>query len=62
MAEVADSPFPVGPWCWLLSGAQRIRSVPFTGQVSLFSVSDQLVEPLRLCKHTPPTTNESSDN
>jgi hypothetical protein len=51
VAEVAGDPFAVGPWCWLLSGARRFSAVPFKGQVGLFDVPDQLVEPLRLCRN-----------
>jgi ASCH domain-containing protein len=40
VAEVEGDPFAVGPWCWLLAGARRIRPVPFKGQVGLFDVPE----------------------
>jgi hypothetical protein len=40
LAEVEDDPFAVGPWCWLLARARRIRPVPLKGQVALFDVPD----------------------
>jgi hypothetical protein len=46
LAEVAADPFAVGPWCWMLANARRIKPVPFRGQVSFFSVPANLVEPL----------------
>jgi ASCH domain len=46
LAAVERDPFAVGPWCWLLARARRIRSVPYKGQVSLFDVADDLLEPL----------------
>jgi hypothetical protein len=52
VAEVEGDPFAVGPWCWLLAGARRIRPVAFKGQVGLFDVPDQLVMPLRHCRNT----------
>jgi hypothetical protein len=51
LAAVEGDPFAVGPGCWLLHGARRFGPVPFKGQVGLFNVSDQLVEPLRLCRN-----------
>ena len=33
--------------------ARRNRLVPFMGQVSLFNVPDQFVEPLYHCRNTP---------
>jgi hypothetical protein len=46
VAEVEGDPFAVGPWCWLLAGARRIRPIPFKGQVAMFKVPDRLVMPL----------------
>lgn len=38
-AEVADDPFAVGPWCWLVANAQPFaRPVPWKGQQNLFRV------------------------
>jgi ASCH domain len=45
LAEVERDLFAVGPWCWLLARARRIRPVPYKGQVSLFDVPDDLLEP-----------------
>lgn len=42
LAEVEGDPFAVGPWCWILSRAQRIWPVPCKGQVSFFGVPDTL--------------------
>jgi hypothetical protein len=60
--EVEGDPFAVGPWCWVLSGACRIRPVPFKGQVGLFDVPDQLVGPLPLCRYAPAASNETRLN
>jgi hypothetical protein len=40
VAEVRDDPFAVGPWCWLVRGARRVRPLPLKGQVSFFQVDD----------------------
>ena len=58
LAEVKGDPFAVGPWCWLLARARRIRPVPFKGQVGLFQVPDQLVGPPRRCRMAPALANE----
>jgi hypothetical protein len=50
LAEVEGDPFAVGPWCWLLARARRIRPVPFKGQVSLFNIPDGLVVRLHRCR------------
>jgi hypothetical protein len=47
VAEVEGDPFAVGPWCWLLARARRVRPVPFRGQVGLFDVPDQLLVPVQ---------------
>jgi hypothetical protein len=39
-AEIEGDPFAVGPWCWLLARARRIRAVAFKGQVSVFDVPE----------------------
>jgi hypothetical protein len=58
LAEVEGNPFAVGPWCWLLARARRIRPVPFKGQVGLFLVPDRLVVPPRRCRNAPARANE----
>jgi hypothetical protein len=58
LAEVEGDPFAAGPWCWLLSGARRIRPVLVKGQVGLFFVPDQLVMPLPRCRKGPALANE----
>jgi hypothetical protein len=62
LAEVEGDPFAVGPWCWLLARARRIRPVPFKGQVGLFNVPDQLVVPLRRCRDAPAVGDEPGLN
>jgi hypothetical protein len=62
VAEVEGDLFAAGPWCWLLRGARRVQPVPFKGQVSLFNVPDQVVEPLRLCRNAPVASNEPRVN
>jgi hypothetical protein len=53
LAEVEHDPLAVGPWCWILRRARLIRPVPFRGQVSMFSVPEQLAEPLRFRGNGP---------
>ena len=57
LAEVEGDLFAVEPWCWVLSGARHCRPVPFTGQVSLFSVPNQLLEPPGLCRNAHSASN-----
>jgi hypothetical protein len=59
LAEAEGDPFALGPWCWLLARARRIRPVPFKGQVGLFHVPDQVVVPPRRCRTAPALANES---
>jgi hypothetical protein len=59
LAEVEGDPFALGPWCWLLAWARRIRPVLFKGQVGLFNLPDQLVLPPRRCRTSPALVNES---
>jgi hypothetical protein len=58
VAEVEGDPFAIGPWCWLLAQAGRIRPVPFKGQVGLFTVADQLVVPPHHCRISPVLAND----
>jgi hypothetical protein len=37
LAKVKGDPFAVGPWCWLLARARRMRPVPFKGQADLLN-------------------------
>jgi len=61
LAEVEGDPFAIGPWCWLLSGARGIRPVPCKGQVSLFSVPDQLVVPLHRYRQAPTVKDSKAE-
>jgi ASCH domain len=47
LAELEYEPFAVGPWCWILSKAHRIRPVLQKGQVGIFKVSDDLMSSLK---------------
>jgi hypothetical protein len=51
VAGVEDDPFALGPWCWLLARARRIRPVPFRGQVGLFNAPVGVVQGLREAAH-----------
>jgi hypothetical protein len=61
LAEVEGDPFAVGPWCWLLAGARRIRPVPFKGQISLFNVPDNLARALLKTPRIAPGESGHSD-
>jgi hypothetical protein len=62
LAMATGDPFAIGPWCWLLARARRIRPVPWKGRVSLFEVPDQVVEPLCPCRNAPEVGNEPGLN
>jgi hypothetical protein len=58
LAEAEGDPFALGPCCWLLAQARRIRPVAFKGRVTLFRVPDQLVMPPRRCRKAQAVGNE----
>jgi ASCH domain len=62
LADVEGDPFAVGPWCWLLTGARRIRPVPYKGQVSLFDVPEHLLVPVDRCSTVPAPGSKSCVN
>src|SRR5262249_28755770 len=47
LAEVEGDPFAMGPWCWLLGQARRIRPIPFQGKVGFFDLPAWLVQSSR---------------
>ena len=47
LAEVADDPFAVGPWCWILRPIRPIQPVSYQGRVGSFEVPDHLLQPVK---------------
>lgn len=48
VAEIADHPFAIGPWCWMLDDAETFDPIPWPGRLQVFDVPDAVIRRARV--------------